>query len=352
MNAGIQLVLPGLFDLPLDELEPGFLDSALPELNRLLRFGNPIDNRAFSLDDSIAGALGLAPIGARLPMARCFRSETDTDARLMLAEAIHLRPDMHNAIAMPIPDEPENQADLATIMADLAELFADDFDLLETGEGAYLLRLRHFDAPQLYPHPLSVLGKNLSPYVEQSRQVLPWYKLLNEIQMFLHQHPLNQRRLQNGRLMINSLWTWGAGEALPRPGQFAWFGDDALCNRFAEDLGAPVASLQAFAEYQGQDPAVVVDLRLLRWLKTGSEQRLDQLLLGIESQLIEPAMTRLLNRLDGIRLRAGYAVDFELGKRARYKIWRRHQNLGSWQQGASLPQVDESAMSAASMPRD
>ena len=49
-----------------------------------------------------------------------------------------------------------------------------------------------------YPHILSVLGKTANPFIEQSRQILPWYKLLNEIQMFMHQHEVNQQRMQRG----------------------------------------------------------------------------------------------------------------------------------------------------------
>ena len=67
---------------------------------------------------------------------------------------------------------------------------------------------------------------------------LPWYKLLNEIQMFMHQHEVNQQRMQSGLLAINSLWFWGAGS---RPqtldSNLAWYCDDPLLNRFAESLG-------------------------------------------------------------------------------------------------------------------
>jgi len=38
-----------------------------------------------------------------------------------------------------------------------------------------------------------------------------WAHLLNEIQMKLHEHPLNQAREARGELPINSLWLWGGG---------------------------------------------------------------------------------------------------------------------------------------------
>lgn len=41
-----------------------------------------------------------------------------------------------------------------------------------------------------------------------------WRSLVNEIQMLLHEHPLNQSREARGELAINSVWFWGGG-ALP-----------------------------------------------------------------------------------------------------------------------------------------
>ena len=62
------------------------------------------------------------------------------------------------------------------------------------------------------PHYLSVLGKKISSYLQQARVNLQWYKLLNEMQMFLHQHPHNQQRLLEGQLMFNNLWCWGSAD--------------------------------------------------------------------------------------------------------------------------------------------
>ncbi len=42
-----------------------------------------------------------------------------------------------------------------------------------------------------------------------------WRSLLNEAQIVLHNHPLNEQRVARGQLPVNSLWFWGAG-ALPQ----------------------------------------------------------------------------------------------------------------------------------------
>jgi hypothetical protein len=45
----------------------------------------------------------------------------------------------------------------------------------------------------------------------------PWPALLNEIQMALHEHPVNEAR----EMPVNSVWLWGPGE-LPGPIQTDW----------------------------------------------------------------------------------------------------------------------------------
>jgi len=42
------------------------------------------------------------------------------------------------------------------------------------------------------------------------------HKLLTEIQMLLHTHPVNQKREAAGQMPINSLWLWGGGVLSPR----------------------------------------------------------------------------------------------------------------------------------------
>lgn len=57
-----------------------------------------------------------------------------------------------------------------------------------------------------------------------------WRRLLSEMQILLHHHPVNESRRREGRVPVNSVWPWGAG-ALPTldPSPFrAVHGDSAL----------------------------------------------------------------------------------------------------------------------------
>ena len=331
MSAQIQIVLPGLFDLPLEELDPDLIDNGLPGLNRILRLATALPNQAFSIDAILKACLGL-DTDAQLPMAQAFSlAEESKPNRMLLASAIHLQAGLHSAVIVPVPSSVENLNDLRLIINDLKELFKVDYCINEVSEGLYLVQLELFDAPTHYPHILSVLGKTANPYIEQSRQVLPWYQLLNEIQMFMHQHEVNAHRLQRGLLAINSLWFWGAG-SLPRnfDSNLEWYCDDPMLNRFVTSLGFSPRPCAGIDDIDNPGDALVVDLRLLEFLKSGSNDDLGQLLTDIESSLIKPALARASKNRARVLLRAGYEFNFELKPGDSLKFWRQGRTLNSW----------------------
>ncbi len=59
--------------------------------------------------------------------------------------------------------------------------------------------------------PEKAAGGGMLQHLPEGRQAPDWHRLLNDIQMRLHQSEVNQRREQRGELSINSLWLWGSG---------------------------------------------------------------------------------------------------------------------------------------------
>jgi len=321
----LQIVLPGLFDLPLDELEPEFLRNGLPGLNHLLRFATTRENRRYTLDAMLQGALGMSS-GASLPLAQAWADSARADDRLLLFEAVHLHPDLHSAVLVPIEKSKENLQDINNIINDLKVLFKVDCDIKTVAEGVFLMRLHGFDAPDHYPHILSVLGKTANPYMEQSRTNLDWYRLLNEMQMFMHQHAVNEQRLRQGKPALNSLWFWGGGRRVAAPeNRPEWVCDDPLLNRFATSLGLPPRPLSEVQDLQRE--AVVVDLRLQQALKTSGDSGLDEILRVIDRELFAPAQAVAAQRGLSLLLRAGFEADFELSRQGRFRFWRRARSL-------------------------
>lgn len=331
MQGDYQIILPGLFDLPVDELGGAFLREQMPCLNRVLRFAAPRANRAYTIDAMLARALGLDAWrdDHGLPLAQACADDSAASDRLLLFEAVHLRPDLHSAVLVPIEKNARNLKDIDIIINDLRNLFKVDCDITAVAQGVYLMALKDFAAPVHYPHILSVLGKTANPYMEQSRAHLPWYRLLNEMQMFMHQHAVNSERMRVGQPTLNSLWFWGGGDRLsaPRAG-IDWYCDDPLLNRFAKSIGQVVRPLREIST--NSRPGIALDLRLLRALKAMRAGELELLLAEIDAQLFAPLLQAATRQRLGLRLRGGFEVDFEMTPMAGYRFWRRQRSLLDW----------------------
>ena len=104
MPEQVDIVLPGLFDLPLGELDPVLVTKRLASLNHILRLAAPRPNRAYSIDAILRRVTGLGEDpGRSLPLAQaCAGKDRGRADRLLLAQAVHLRADMQSAIVMPI----------------------------------------------------------------------------------------------------------------------------------------------------------------------------------------------------------------------------------------------------------
>ncbi|HEX9180327.1 MAG TPA: hypothetical protein VF859_08040, partial [Burkholderiales bacterium] len=59
--------------------------------------------------------------------------------------------------------------------------------------------------------PDQAAGRHVDEWLPAGPDALHWHRLMNEAQMLLHQHPLNEAREERGEPPVNSVWLWGAG---------------------------------------------------------------------------------------------------------------------------------------------
>lgn len=326
--AHVELIIPGLFDLPLNELDREFLERNLPCLNAILRYGVRLNNQAYDLDSMLAQSLGLSPKQS-LPLAQAFVEEPSSDeGSYILCRAVHLKADMRNAIVLPLDKHDETTDHISILINDLNELFKVDCDIKPVSNQLYLAHFKHCNIPHIYPHYLSILGKKANQYMEQSKAMLPWYQLVNEIQMFMHGHEVNQQRLENGLLPINSLWCWGGGQLPELPGsRIQWFTDDEILRSFAHSLGIFKDDLAAFSQHDIEGNTVCIDLSILETLKSVQQYDLTQMLSRIEQQLFEVLVPQIKSRRCRLKLRAGHEFDLDLSAFSFYQFWKKPQNL-------------------------
>ncbi len=129
----------------------------------------------------------------------------------MRADPVHLRIEQNHLMLA--------DSQIFTISEDEAEqlvrdinrsLVNDDVVLLALHANRWYIRLQR--APEIQTHTLGqVTCKNINHFLPTGSDSGIWRKLLNEIQMLLHEHPVNQARGSRGELSINSIWFWGGG---------------------------------------------------------------------------------------------------------------------------------------------
>ena len=324
----VDLVVPGLFQLPGHELDANFLARQIPSLNRMLRFASPVSNSLVDFDSILADCLGLEN-SQGIPFASAFIDQQSAEqAGNVLFRPVHLKPDMRNAFALPLEINQEIENNISIIIKDLSELFKVDCDITELGDGLWLMRLKQCRPPQHYPHYLSVVGRKVDQYIEQSRSSLPWYQLINEMQMFLHSHALNQQRLLDGKLPINSLWCWGAGEFLdPKVRHTIWYCDDEVTRRYADKAGINHQPVSAVCKSEIAGDVLVIDLSILKALKSSEASDLQALLASLETSLFSPLVRAVKTGKVSLRLRAGHETDLILSRISSLKRWRNAVSL-------------------------
>ena len=84
---------------------------------------------------------------------------------------------------------------------------------------------------------------NPGDYLPDGPASAAYRNLLSEIEMALHEHDINQRRLAAGQQPVNSLWIWGGGAAPPVVSrhQPPLFADDPLLLGYWASASAPAS---------------------------------------------------------------------------------------------------------------
>jgi len=203
--------------------------------------------RADRRDDGPRGYLdGLAawfhtaqplPAGA---LTRELAARDAGDATWLCADPAWVEPDMNGARLLACGQMQLDAAEAATLAAPLLPLFEEQgMQLLLTTPDRWHLRLPPGTVVPDFPAPEQALGENLLQHLPQGPEGRRWRILQNDIQVLLHQLPLNAQRRAAGKPPINSLWLWGAGE-LPATAHTTLHGvvsDDPLVRALAARAG-------------------------------------------------------------------------------------------------------------------
>ena len=168
--------------------------------------------------------------------------------------------------------------------------------------------------------PAAAVGRNLRELLPAGRDAARVRALVNELQMLLHEHPVNERRALLGAPAMNSLWLWGFGAAVEPHAQArgSLVTDDDWLAGLWRLHGGEVASPDRFGEFLRQRST---PLRV-GLAPTGRDEDLREHWTALDRSILVPARAALIDgAVRRVSLRIGGAA-FEVRRSARWRFWR------------------------------
>ena len=165
----------------------------------------------------------------------------------------------------------------------------------------------------------------------------PLNRWLNEVQMFLHGHPVNERRQAEGKPAVNSLWLWGGGPLpeMPTPTISAVCSDNPLATGMAlaadiEALPCPDNLSALLADATPNDnPLVVLDNLLPPVLYENSEDWRNAWA-ALDNNWFMPLRAALGGKVDTLTIVAPTIyglLSWTVHGKDRWKFWRKARPL-------------------------
>lgn len=161
----------------------------------------------------------------------------------------------------------------------------------------------------------------------------PWRHAINEAQMLLHAHPVNQVREMAGLPQVNSLWPWGGGR-LPDPGSCSHdviWSTNPVARGIARVLRIESAILpDGFDATRARAPLTVYDALEQPALSGDATIWREQLSL-FEAHWLAPALQAMRSgRLDGLHLLApgdSASAELRVSRTDLWRFWRKPVDL-------------------------
>ena len=128
------------------------------------------------------------------------------------ADPVHLRIEQNHIMLADSQAFQISQQEAEEIVDSINRNLADqNFSVMPLHPDRWYVRMPNL--PVMHTFSLDqVTCRNINSYLPSGSDSIRWHKLFNEIQMLLHDHPVNQARASRGELAINSVWFWGAGQ--------------------------------------------------------------------------------------------------------------------------------------------
>jgi hypothetical protein len=258
-------------------------------------------------------------------------SPAPDDALWLCADPVHLRFHHERIVLADAGAFEIDDGEATALITSLNATFADIGVFHAATARRWYLRLN--TAVDHVAEPLSaVAGRRMDS--ELADKTSPLHRWLNEVQMFLHLHPVNEQRAAQGKPAINSLWLWGAGTAGQAAGSAdALFADDPLAIGLGRAAGIAVqprpASLADVLDSGTQTALVVLD-QLLPTILYENPENWRQTFADLENHWFAPLRAQLsknlgktVNNLDIVAPTIYGRLQWTISGGERWKFWKK-----------------------------
>jgi hypothetical protein len=187
--------------------------------------------------------------------------------------------------------------------------------------------------PLIHTQLLSeVAVKNINDFFPYGTEEIFWRGILNEIQMLLHEHPLNQVREERGDLALNGIWFWGGGvipKLVTSPYVHVWSNDifpRALAMACGTNHSELPVNLDAWQQSNKSGRHLVFLDSLHGKSQYGDAYGWRENLKELEKEWFEPLLNMLkkyvINQITITTINKGVARSFFITRNNLYKFWR------------------------------
>ena len=219
------LLVPGMLAIAAERL------AAMPALERLACYAAPPRAEPCGMAAALFALLGLPADTPVAPLAMLGAGGDPRGDYVLCANPVHLAADRDTVVLVQRVDDLPADAQ-ARLVRMLDDHFAADglrFEALRSD--AWFARCTN--VPDVRMTPLdAALRRPLFPHLPAGADARRWRSWQNEIQMLLHEHPVNDERDAHGEPAVTGLWFWGGG-------------------RLGDIAGAPIAFVAAAAGTSG-----------------------------------------------------------------------------------------------------
>jgi hypothetical protein len=264
-------------------------------------------------------------IGSSIPAAALTRSLDASDAEGALwlrADPAWLAADAVTLRLLAVGDLGLSSDESTELVRALKPLFGDaGFPLEAATTSRWYLRCPAGAQLPAFSPPQAALGDDAARHLPEGGEGKRWRHLLNEAQVMLHHHPVNQERARRNLPPVNSVWVWGAGK-LPdwvRSARTAVISDDEIVQALAQRAGVDLIPVMAgIPETIDESASLVIDQASVRDVTS------------LEARWLEPAQQALACReIEHVDLHFVSGERFRYRRVHRWRFWRRVKSSAS-----------------------